>query len=335
MPSEIFNPKEWTPDPSSARIPPPPPELNVRTMQSDIESMARRGGNFSSGGGVAATPPPFSSAPQVPIPGGEGERPLIVSFLTPRILIVAGSVALLAIFSVAAYYFSTLISRRESRGVTPPTNDQPLVNPELERPVFEHQSLFRLPVDQTLNLELRSGPVTDVSELQTYSQKLSNLLSSARDGGFFEANIKNENGTPLSGKEFFSIIDANVIDPNFLEANFNPDFTAFVYKEKGTLFPGYVLSLERGLTALVLQTEVLGQIEGARGYTNLFTGFPGVEAGEGFKDKQIGTRPARFLTFTSDEGKISEFLYSWFNSTSLVLSTSEKGLTKAFELLGR
>lgn len=335
MPSEIYNPKEWTPDPSSARIPAPPPDLKVRTMQSDIEIMARRGGNFSSEGGIVGTPLPLSSAPRVPIPGGEGGRPLAVSFLTPRVLVVAGSVALLAILGVAAYYFSALISRRESSGVAPPANEQPLVNPELGRPVFEHQSLFRLPADQVLDLELRSGPVTDVSELQTYTQKLSNLLSNAQEGGFFELNIKDESGAFLSGREFFLIIDAGVMDPNFLEANFNPDFTAFVYKEKGALFPGYVLGLKRGLTALVLQGEVLGQIEGVGGYSNLFAGFPGVEASEGFRDKQIGTRPVRFLTFTSDEGKTSEFLYSWFNSTSLVLSTSEKGLTKAFELLGR
>jgi hypothetical protein len=332
MPGELYDPKEWTPDPSAVRVPPPPPQLKVRTMQSDIGTLAARGGNFSSDVSVPSSP--LAAAPRVPFSEREAVRPAVLSFITPRALIIAGSAALLVVVGVAAYYLTAIFSPDNANDTNPPSQAPPVVSVPL-RTDFEHQSLFRLPADQAFDLELSSSPVTDVSELQTYSQKLSNILSGIRDGGFVEINIRNEEGDPLSVAEFFSALDAGVMPPDFLEANFNSDFTVFVHKEKGTLFPGYAVSLKKGLTALVLQAEVLDRIERSGDYVNLFTDFPGVAAPEGFRDKQVGTRPVRSLTFTSDEGGKSEFLYSWFNSAVLVLSTSEKGLTKAFELLGR
>lgn len=311
--------------------------MRVRTMESDMRAIERTGGNAPrSTEPVPAFLHPQASFPQqtqIPSPTREGAgRDILMGFLGSRFVLTLGFLGMLVVLGLLGY-FIVYPSVFQSNPVVPRNPPSPPVttNPP-PKTSFTHESFFRLPADTILNFAFSSGPVSNAADLQTFGQKLAGLINEAgQTGTFFEIEMKNEDGEPLALTDFLSRTRALVLGKAFLEESFYRDFTAFVYREKNDLWPGYVIRLKPGLTQLVLQDEVK-KIETSPDVENLFLSEPSEPRAGEFAEKQIGTRPMRYLVF-GNSGAM--FAYSWFNSETLVISTSEEGLRRAFDYLGR
>lgn len=319
---------------TSAPIP-ASPEIKVRTMESDKDMIARGGGVFAGVSREAASPNEMT-APQM-FPSGISRAPRVykepfIAFVKPWMVIVLGIVAILGIAAFLVYAF--LLPALSKVSVTegpPPSLELPNPIEPVEEGAGTHVSFFRLPPDDLVEVILASGPVSDASDLQTYGQKLTSAISdSGRASGFFEVNVRRSDGALITIDNFLAKIDAKVFETGFSTKNFSSDFTAFAYKDKTGLWPGYVLKLRKGENQLLIQKDVASRIENSAYLINFFVAPSGLLSG-GFKDGVLSARPIRYAAFASG----AEFVYSWFNANLLVFSTSRTGLEKAFEYLGR
>lgn len=314
---------------------PAPPEVKVRTMESDKEMITRGGGAFTGGSGETAgadelrVNPAFSSGvARAPQPYKEP----FIAFVKPWMVILLGVIAIVGIVAFLVYAFLLpAISRTPSTEGPSPSLVLPNPIQPIEEDAGAHVSFFRIPPEDTTEVILASGPVSNVSDLQTYGQKLASSISeSSRVSGFFEVNIRRSDGVLITLDSFLSKIDAKIFENDFLTKNFSSDFTAFAYKDKNGIWPGYVIKLKKGENQLLIQKDVASRIENSPYLINFFVAPSGLING-GFRDGAMGVRPIRYAAFASG----AEFSYSWFNASLLVFSVSRAGLEKAFEYLGR
>jgi len=213
----------------------------------------------------------------------------------------------------------------------------PAAVPPLAAQSFVHHSLFSKPVDQLLTLTVRSS-AESASDLQTFSQKVTNLLAGAKPTtNLFEINVKNADGEDLDVNETMALADTAVLDPQFLSAHFNTDATFFVYsakggsasggKDKNGLWPGYIVALKPTENWLFLKNDIQ-KLEKSSKVNNFFFSSPGDRVGD-FKDDVVSGQPVRVLQFTAP-GAI--FIYGWFRG-NLILSVSLDGLKSALARL--
>lgn len=304
----------------SVNVPPPPAEVTVRTMASDIASIAESGGG-------APKPKPIKipsriqqmeeaarlsgNIPQV----GGVSPPRGKSFFSSPIFLPFLLIVFLAGVFLASYYI-----------IYPVFNPKPQVAKFPEAPVqnqiesFEHKSVFGQQLDGTFILDVTSP----ISGLAADNEKINSFVSGL-SGSFFEITPKNENGQALSAADFFSSIGGNVIDMNFLTGNFEKDFTFFVYKDGNNLRPGYVLRLNAGETPILLQSEVSKIEKASSSWANLFLVSPGAPNSQ-FQNGLSNSQPIRFLNFSNAS---SAFAYGWFFNKYLILSTSLEGIRRA------
>jgi len=307
----------------------PPPEVKVRTLQSDLESMTKSGGALPQFQVVRA--PSLPSAPASPPAETGGKK------LTTAIIVLVA----LALLGAIIYFSYQLFFNRPSVGTTPPPEQNatapapqppvqpppPPTTPPIAQQGFVHRSLFSKPADQVLTLAVR-GTVESASDLQTFGQKVTNLLAAAKPAAnLFEINIKNVDGKDLDVNEEMALADTAMIDQQFLSTHFNLDATFFIYKDKEGFWPGLITSLKPTENWLFLKNDV-AKLEKSPKINNFFLSFPGDKIGD-FKDDVVSGQPVRTLTFTAP-GAI--FIYGWFRG-NLILSTSEEGLKQALARL--
>lgn len=315
-----------------------PPEVKIRTMESDTEAIIASGGTLGRPEGIVSpstssfiSKAPFTQA-QAPASPVNTRRFMIA-------LTVFGIIGGIIILSLIGYF---IIFPIVSEFLAPvpgenPSGALPGFEPSVQSsPNFTHSSFFRIPPDGSFKLTFESEPAQSVEELKTYAQRLGSALASVdATSGMLEVEIQGKDGSPLAFNEFLSLTKISLFDPDFLRNNFNEDFTAFVFKDSKGSWPGYVLRLGRGLTQLLVRDQVAA-LEGSPDLANLFLTPPGRQALSGFRDGAIAGKPVRYVLFSnSTEGTPVAFYYSWFNNSTLVLSTSEEALKKAFEHLGR
>lgn len=296
---------------------PPPPEVKVRTFSSDLESMARSGGGL----------PQFKRVPvsQAMIDGKESGLPKAISkILMPVVLAV--------ILGIIIYFIYVVFSKNNNAGQNPLGGARQVNVPSLQpiqtqqsAPVstFVHSSLFRKPADQIISLVIPQE-TSNASDLKTFSQRMNLVLSSAKqDSSMVEIKTQSTDGRYLSAYEVWSSANSDALAKDFLEANFNPDATLFVYKDKSGFRLGYVLALKPSKNWLFLKNDV-AQIEQSPKIENFFLSPPGAPSAKGFEDAIINNQPVRRLSFSSG----GEFLYGWSNG-NLIVSTSAGGFKEA------
>ena len=298
--------------------PPPPQEVKVRTMKSDLESMAKSGGS--------SLPVFRSVAMERTTPKKSWD------FLWKIAVAVISAAALFA----GSYLMYDLLSERDSGGAgTTFDNGQAASNTGLQTDPpaagrveapreFTHSSLFKKPAaDSVLSFVVR-GPAESATELKTFSQSLTEFLAaSAASAGFIEIRMQDINGRDLAASEVLAAQDALVLTEEFLVSKFNPDPTFFVYKEDKNFFTGYVLALKPSENWLFLRDEA-AKLEWSNKIENFFLKTPGAKSQSGFEDAVINNQPARSLQFSSGES----FVYGWFRG-HLILSASEGGFKEA------
>lgn len=323
----------FTPEAPAPSAPPPPSEVKVRTMRSDLASMAKSGGGLPQFenvkvSGLAAKGRGAQEAPvEAPAPKKKG-----------NMLILFAAIAAIAGLGVLGYigYQRFFVGKAAAPAVvTPSSPSTPIAGVSSTSPTattpatpFAHVSLFKRSPDQVLTLTLSSSAsATSSAALESFNQKLSSLLATAnKTSTFMEIDAKDGNGNAMGIADMLAAENATVLDPSFLAANFNPDATFFVYRDKFGSWPGYVISLQSGKNWLFLQSDV-AKIESSPAIANFFLTDPGPASPDGFTDSAIASTTVRVLPFL-DAPVPTYFLYGWLNG-NLILSTSQDGFAAA------
>lgn len=304
-------------------VPPSPKDVMIRTMKSDRESMALRGGDRPEYEKVEF----YDKVPKEkpgPVPG----QPLPPEHSNWWTFgwIMGGAVILGAL----VYFIYPFIAVKPSpeEPILPPIEDGgglPEVPPYLVVPKFFHQSFFKEAADETLSSTFSVALVKDEVSL-SYNEKILEILKGAsKNTKMIEVFLEKEGdrGQHLGLVEFTKVAEAEFLDLEFLADNFNPDFTFFIFKDGVDFWPGLIAKPKSGKSLALLQSEVL-KLESSGNLVNLFLKFPG-QGQEKFQDILILGEPTRKLEFPDGGG---EFIYGWFHGF-LVISTSEAGLKEA------
>ncbi|MDO8664042.1 MAG: hypothetical protein Q7K44_00600 [Candidatus Liptonbacteria bacterium] len=336
---------------SGANVPPPPAEVWVRTMASDLASIAERGGgspkprliriSSRSQEATKAAAIPHAAHPAISpavvhsaaasSAAAETQNPVPESkslFSKPSFLLPFLGVLLIGVFSVAYFFVYPLLNPNKPVVKAPvvPATTQPLS--------FEHKSFFGQPVDGNFILEILSP----VSGMESERDKISSFVNGVTSS-FFEITPQSGGGRAISADDFFSSIGGNILGSDFLNENFEKDFTLFLYKDKGGLpapvsagrqaglWPGYILKLKSGKSPIFLQNAVLKKMESASSErANLFLVSPGVPANSQFQNGLSSGQPIWFLNFPNASSVLA---YGWFFNKYMTISTSLDGLKQA------
>ncbi len=330
MPWTLFS------DQHRASVPPPPSgisgapvslaDLAIRTMQTDIESMAKSGGGAPAAERV--------EAPQAISAEVTGEREFahdpgaaLKARLGKFALWGLIGVAFAAFLFLLGFYFLPLLfeaGRSEpSEEATTPSASLPPV-PVSAPGDFTHQSLFR---QRGEVVSVRLGDILSPADLRTYESRIFSAVSASDPASnFFEVELQDPNGRPYSWQELLGIVDPKGIAPRFPYGNFMRDYTAFVYRDDNGLWSGYAIRLQKGQVPLIVQKEVL-KLEESSDFENFFLVSPGAPQGA-FQDAQFLGQPIRVLPWSAPGARIA---YGWFHVDYLVISTSLDGLKAAVE----
>lgn len=313
-------------------VPPPTTEVSVRTMETDLRSVAASGGGLASGQKIA-----------VPLRSEEGE-----SFKTENsvssghalrnILIV---VLILIVLGAAGWFlYPKFFGEKLPEGnATTTTTGLPNVPADLNLNKFEHISAFGEENHSRFELMVADQAIEKSSwsvvrgEIQ---KKIADKTLGLKDG-FFEIDLIKTDFEPLALAEFIDFFNTPIFSKDFVLENLNQDFTFFGYKEKNNWWPGVVVSFGEGKSWIGLKAEImkLEQSGGIFEFSGITNNLKPV-----FKDDLFVSQPIRTFSVSTSSGSINSpqatskigFFYGWFHD-SLVLSASEEGLREAIRKL--
>ncbi len=303
-------------------VSPPPFEITVRTMASDVASIA------ASGGGPPKPHPIKILSRTAQEVGGVGgfiktaeappkpEKKSILSFFSnPVFLYSLSGVFLISVFLGGYFFLYPLLNPSPAeKGGAANANPPPALT--------EHKTFFNKVLDGTFASEITSP----ISGLEMKRDEINSFVS-AVSGSFFEITPENGERKPISAADFFTLINGNIINAEFLQNNFESDFTFYLYRKDGGLFPGYILRLNENKLKILTESSVQSRIESASStWTNLFFDYPGDANGQ-FRSELLSGQPIRILNFTNASSVLA---YGWFgNNRYLIISTSLEGLKQA------
>ena len=307
----------------SAHVPPPPSEVTVRTLESDIASMG-------ASGGVSPKPRPVkfshkidqeesarvtagvaTGAPMGTVP----QATPAMDFFSSKIFLALSLFVLLAVVFLAGYYVIYPLLNP-----APAPVQQKAAAPAGTVETLEHKSFFTQPVDGIFTLDA-SLPVQG---MQADRDKV-NALVGGLTGNFFELEPEDSLSQPVFASDFFTLIGANILKTDFLNANFEKDFTMFLYKDKSALLAGYILKLKTGETPILLKNDVMELENASSSWANLFVMQTGTPAQQ-FRDDLLSGQPVRVLDFSNPSSTLA---YGWFLNKYLIISTSLDGMKDA------
>ena len=295
-------------------LPPSNMELKMRTMATDMESIGRGGGLLGLSGKISLSMPQESSAPGANVP--------LAPDIAPKKKI--GTYILFGVFGVAAlfavgYFLPLLIASRKGVPTAPPNpaSVPATTTPAAPAPVEAHVSFFNTPADASLSVTLGGAgqPIEEwVAALKT------------ANANFTEVTLTSKQGGAYGWMDFLSALGVPTTNSQFFTDNFQPDFTAFVYKDSAGFWPGYVLKLKPGGSPLLLAPQAQ-KLETDLGLVySFFVQSPG-PVGPSFTDAQISAnQPVREISFAQ---KPAVFIYGWVRGQYLIIGTSEDAVRTA------
>jgi len=327
-----------TPETPAASAPPPPSEVKVRTMRSDLASMARTGGGLPrfENVKVEGLSAQLRASQPIGIPVRESEAP--IAHRTNVVMVVFAIIAAVAAVGILGYIgYQNYFAKGSGVTAAPPVTHTPFTaatttastTPSAPAPLV-HVSLFKKPVDQVLTLTLgaAAGAATSSAALLSFDQKLAALVATAnRTSTFVEILVRDGSGNAVGIGTILSQANEALFDPAFLSANFNQDATFFAYRDKNGWWPGYVLSLQTGKNWLFLQSDVAQAVESSPATENFFLNDPGAPSPDGFTDSLIASSTVRVLPFLNAPVP-TYFVYGW-SGGNLILSASQTGFAAA------
>ncbi|NCN52925.1 hypothetical protein GW950_00485 [Candidatus Wolfebacteria bacterium] len=335
---------------SASPIAPPPPEITLRTMQSDTESIKQSGGS-------TPTPKPFTPeqfkkplAPRPPAPskitpsefgasklqGAQSiesssiiEEDVESKFNFKRISVWVGTLVIAVGFGLLGYFviFPALFPSQlppEPILNTPTTPETPVVPevpsaPEIpEATPIIHNSFLNSDSSTTLQL-VAVDLLTLTNNLQQEAQK------GSLNGSLVEVIINDSNGQVASPRILSSILPE--FSKETLSQTFTDDFTAALYYDANGTWPVYVFDLSLETNILEAQAN-MSEIENSNNLSNFFLGSPGSPTGV-FKDGQANGTLTRYQTYSNTGAALN---YGW-EGNKFIVSTSYSGMKKALENL--
>ena len=305
--------------------PPPPPPVAVRTMESDIKSIGDSGGGLPSPELVNVSQPekkPMENKEtdvKISIPGYEGPEeklfnPETLPTQTPGdsatgnsatkkiILAVLGAAFVIGLGGVGYFFVYPLIFPGAELvtppAVTPPADTPPAAVIPPPPPTISHRSYL----------------TSDKAEVViALSQAAPEATPSGTLPVFKEVVVNDATGGKLPLSKYLP-----PLVPEFTEADvaqfFEDDFTSFIYYADSQAWVGYVFKVKSGISPIIAQSAT-SRLEGFAGIDGLFLQSPGARSAEGFKNGQIGGKPARYLSYSDPSAALS---YAWFDSYLLV-----------------
>lgn len=338
--------------------PPPPPEVKVRTMRSDLESMTESGGGL----------PKFQTVKVAGLAVTQENKKKSAAVITLVIIAALAVLGLLGYFAYQMFFVkpTSAVAPAPSgqTGVVPaqggvvqggvtqggvvqtpaatptqtpaatpiPTPAAPAAPAASAPAPFIHASLFKTPADQTLILTLSAasaaGATASTADLQTFNQKVSALLAAQANKGAAVIEIivqtADHHGVPVG--DLWAQANSAVVSPQLLAAHFNPDATFFIYQDKNGFWPAYVLSLKAGENWLFSQSDI-ANLESSPGIANFFLTNVGAPSAKGFTGTTVSSAAVRALSFPSATPPAT-FLYGWYKN-DLIMSASQAGFAAA------
>jgi hypothetical protein len=317
------------PSKSFANIPASTAEVKVRTMRSDLASLAATGGGMPRFNKVNVEGLSISR----PAAGAAGSKKARKSILVFLVVLVA-----LAVLIAVGWLGYNLFFNKGSagqQGENQPNSKsgtaavQAYQSPTAASPsaIFTHASLFKEPVDSTTTFSFpRGGAAETANDLTTYNQQVLGALEAVnKSANFIEIDAKGADGNDLSIEELLSEAGAGVLAPDFLVAHFNPDATFFAHRDRNGFWPGYVIALRIGENQFSLKSGVQA-IESSPAIGNIFLTSAGAASPSGFTDAVIAGMTVRVLNFTGVTQ--ASFVYGWFKNY-LIISASRDGFAQA------
>ncbi len=332
---------KFVPPPGGA-VPPPPSadssltEVVIRTMNSDLAKLGQTGGSTPQGDVVSIR---FTrgdkgalSANVLEGPASSASVAAAASGSTTKLMMwggigAAGLVVLFLIgyFVLPAIFGGDDADRQDGTADTPQGGELPTGG---TRDVFlGHQSYFRVAADETVQGDVeRLSPSVDASFYELVTQAAA-LISP--DATLVEIEAIGAGGNAMPWVEFLRRRGATILSTDFFNQKFEQDFTLFLYRSPSGWRPGYILRLRKGEQAVTLRNAVRALENDPVALGRLFAEPPG-RVGGVFGDQQVAGQPARMLSFSAPD---AAFVYGWFFSEYLVLSTSLDGMKKAVSRL--
>jgi hypothetical protein len=310
--------------------PPPPPEIGLRTMQSDIKSVQA---GEAAPSPEAVLPPELESVMEKPetvnqMPGAVvspagGRKPVKMVLLVLGIAVLAGGLGVFGYYVVYPLVFpAPTISPQPPQAAQP----APLAEAPASVPVMApHQTYFVNAPAATAEIKLESVDSDSITAaLQTET------LDRLPDNSVKEVVMLDANGSQISSNSLFNALLGTTIDipADKSEWLFEDDFTAFVYYDANGVWPGYIAKAKvpQPAEAATDVPGLLEQIENAD--LSLFYIQPAADFAE-FKDGQYKTFATRYAVGPAG----ASFNYGVFGDYA-VISASFGGLKAAAALLG-
>lgn len=313
----------WNPTSASSNlpdlgpsVPPPPPEVRVRTLRGDLESMSKSGGSMQ---------PQFRSvaAPTIATDAAATNNIKTMVAIVVSVALVAG----IAFFAYRLFFAGGTRSSAPPPPAAAGSSSSAKPSPAAS---FVHASVFKKPADQILAFSLPSESTENVAELETFNQRALKVLAGAnKNASLFEMNVKSESGADLPVADILRAGDLEIIDPAFFAEHFNADGSFFVYKNENGAWPGFVFTLKPGDNWLFVKDDV-AKLEDSPKLANFFLATPGVPVSQNFKDIALNSittesQSVRMLEFSAPG---AAFFYGWLRD-ALIISTSEGGFVEA------
>lgn len=305
------------PTPPAGPPSPPPPQIDIRTLASDADSL-------KTSGGMGTAPKTFSPADlaKEPVFGAEIVSPTAAGAVKAggagkKLGIVLGAIAVLALAAAAGYFFIwPLFSGNEEEQITVVTSP-PLLPTEPAPAAPTSRSFFTTPAAATGEVNLSALTLAELSgALKTKSGE------SAATGTVKEIILK-VNNTSATSSALLSVLAPGTGLESMLESG----VTSFIYYDTKGAWPGYIFKFKSGASSTAAQTST-AKIEQSSNLAALYLTSPGTASKDGFKSGTIAATKTRYLSFTGG----ASLNYGWVGNY-LVISTSFDGFKKAMELL--
>lgn len=312
---------------------PQSPTIEVRTLRSDVQSMSDSGGVSMQ---VEEVREMIGRKVAVkPISQGGSSWFFNIIVLVLVILIAALGVGfVMSTGAVSSFsFFKNLLPGGATTTVVTSTPTPDYVPSSAVKDFdpyadIEEIRFWRIPADTQIDIKLSREAAVTAEDLLTFQQKVARkiqeLPASAR---FVEIRLKKDGDRPADGLVFSSLTGIRIFNDTFFSENFEPNITAFVYRDKRGSWPGYVFRLLPTKSAKTLTPEVQ-LLERSSTLTSLFLESPGAPSGL-FKDStQLGL-PTREQEYSTPGAVIG---YGW-QDKYFVISTSVDGLKEALRRL--
>ena len=280
--------------------PPPPKQVDIRTMASDQSSFKASGGM----GVTAQTIKPMSKAPKKVdsagrAVGGDKKKALLIGL---GIVIFLSAAAAVANYLVIPMLFPDGELSEPPVANVEEVIEEPVITPTI--PTFTHASYFAAPVDVSTEVNVNTLTLENINI--ALAQTAVNKADGAT-GAITEFQVtQGLTGVPVTADEFLLTLLPDVQFTSPLEE----DFTGFMYDSGTEVSTGYIFAIDSNTTEPEVAKALFEDaFEASASLKNLFPTDPGTPATTGFKDGTVigGVKP-RWISYSNPGTSLD---YGW------------------------